>query len=96
MVKGQINDDRILRVFKCAMLLLATIGSGHNLKKSRSSRGIQATEKTLCDCLSGMLDKTEVSNCLKTLSTDPLNVLVLAPDLHEALYLIAPYSAYEL
>ena len=36
-VKNQINDDRILRVFKGAMLLLATIGSGHSLKKSKSN-----------------------------------------------------------
>lgn len=91
-VKSQINDDRILRVFKCAMLLLATIGSGHSLKKSRSSKGIQTTEKTVCDCLSGMIDKSVVSNYLKTLSSDPLNVLVLAPDLHEVSRIELPYS----
>ena len=91
-VKNQINDDRILRVFKGAMLLLATIGSGHSLKKSKSSRGIQATEKTLCDCFSGMLDKTEVSKCLQALSSEPLSVLVLAPDLHEGSRIELPYS----
>lgn len=91
-VKNQINDNRILRVFKCAMLLLATIGSGHSLKKSKSSKGIQATEKTLCDCFSGMLDKTEVSKFLQTLSSEPLNVLVLAPDLHEGSRIELPYS----
>jgi len=91
-VKNQINDDRILRVFKGAMLLLATIGSGHSLKKSKSGRGIQATEKTLCDCFSGMLDKTEVSKYLQALSSEPLNVLVLAPDLHEGARIELPYS----
>lgn len=91
-VKNQINDDRILRIFKGAMLLLATIGSGHSLKKSKSSRSIQATEKTLCDCFSGMLDKTEVSKCLQALSSEPLSVLVLAPDLHERSRIELPYS----
>ena len=91
-VKNQINDDRILRVFKGAMLLLATIGSGHSLKKSKSSRGIQATEKTLCDCFAGMLDKTEISKYLQALSSEPLSVLVLAPDLHEGYRIELPYS----
>ena len=91
-VKNQINDDRVMRVFKGAMLLLATIGSGHSLKKSKSSRGIQATEKTLCNCFSGMLDKTEVSKYLQVLSSEPLSVLVLAPDLHEGSRIELPYS----
>lgn len=91
-VKSQISNDRILRVFKGAMLLLATIGSGHSLKKSKSSKGIQATEKTLCDCFSGMLDNAEVSQYLQVLSSEPLSVLVLAPDLHEGLRIELPYS----
>lgn len=91
-VKSQISDERMLRVFKGAMLLLATIGSGHSLKKSKGSKGIQATEKTLCDCFCGMLTKDEVSSYLKILSADPLNVLVLAPDIHEGARIELPYS----
>ena len=91
-VKNQINDDRILRVFKVAMLLLATVGSGHSLKKSKASRGIQSTEKTMFDCFAGMLDKAEVTKCLQILSNDPLNVLVLAPDLHEGSRIELPYT----
>ena len=91
-VKDQINDDRILRVFKCAMLLLATIGSGHSLKRSKSSRGIQSTEKTLCDCFAGMLRKEDVISYLGTLGSAPLNLLVLAPDIQEGARIELPYS----
>jgi len=91
-VKHLISDDRALRVFKAAMLLLATIGSGHSLKKSRGSKGIQVTEKTLCDCFSGMMEKDSVKGYLQSLSSDPLNVLVLAPDLHEISRIELPYS----
>lgn len=91
-VKAQISDERVLRVFKGAMLLLATIGSGHSLKKSKASRGVQSTEKTLRDCFAGMLNKEEVADCLKLLSSDPLNVLVLAPDIHEGARIELPYS----
>ncbi|NLB62091.1 MAG: hypothetical protein GX802_06730, partial [Clostridiales bacterium] len=91
-VKNLISDDRALRVFKAAMLLLATIGTGHSLKKTRGSKGIQVTEKTLCDCFSGMMDKDSVKSYLQLLSSDPLNVLVLAPDLHEGSRIELPYS----
>lgn len=91
-VKTQINDDRVLRVFKVAMLLLATVGSGHTLKKTKAGRGIQATEKTLCDCFAGMLDKSEVTKILQTLSSDPFNLIVLAPDIQEGSRIELPFS----
>ena len=91
-VKSQINDDRMLRVFKGAMLLLATVGSGHSLKKSKGSRGVQATGNTLRDCFCGMMDGDEINNNLQFLSSDPLNVLVLAPDLNEGYRIELPYS----
>jgi len=91
-VKNLISDDRALRVFKVAMLLLATIGSGHNLKKTRGSKGVQVTEKTLCDSFSGMMDRDSVKYYLQALSADPLNVLVLAPDLYEDFRIELPYS----
>ncbi len=91
-VKGQINDERMLRVFKGAMLLLATVGSGHSLKKSRGSRGVQGTGNTLRDCFCGMMDGDEINNNLQLLSSDPLNVLVLAPDLNEGYRIELPYS----
>ena len=91
-VKNLISDDRALRVFKAAMLLLATIGTGHNLKKSKGSKGIQATEKTLYDCFAGIMDKDAVRSYLQSLSSDSLTVLVLAPDLHEGSRIELPYS----
>ena len=90
-VENLISDNRALRVFKVAMLLLATIGHGHHLKKTRGSKGIQVTEKTLCDCFSGAMDKDAVKSYLQALSADPLNVLVLAPDLHEGSRIEIPY-----
>lgn len=91
-VKSQVNDERMLRVFKGAMLLLATVGSGHSLKKSRGSRGVQATENTLVDCFCGIMDKAEIEEYLQLLSSDPLNLLVLAPDLKEGFRIELPYS----
>lgn len=91
-VKNLISDDRALRVFKGAMLLLATIGTGHSLKKAKGNKGIQVTEKTLCECFSGMMDKDSVKGYLQSLSTEPLSVLVLAPDLHEGSRIELPYS----
>lgn len=91
-VYDKIPDNRILRVFKGAMLLLATVGSGHSLRKSNSKKGIRSTEKTLHNCFAGMLDKTEVSKCLQVLSTSPLNVLVLTTDQHEISRIELPYS----
>lgn len=91
-VEHLISNNRILRIFKVAMLLLATIGPGHSLKKARSSKGIQVTEKTICDCFFGMLDKDTIKSDLKVLSNDPLNVIVLAPDLHEGYRVELPYS----
>ena len=91
-VKEQISDERMLRVFKGAMLLLATVGSGHSLKKSRGSKGIQATENTLRDCFCGMMNSDEITKYLQLLSSDPLNVLVLAPDLSEGYRIELPYS----
>lgn len=90
---SSINDERVLRVYKGAMLLLATIGSRQVLKKSKGARGIQATEKTLCDCFCGIIDADSVKTYLNILSSDPLNLLVLAPDTHEGARIELPYSS---
>lgn len=91
-VADKISDAKALRVFKAAMLLLATIGSGQSMKKSKGSRGIQATQKTLYDCFCGAIDKDSLEEYIKSLCSDPLNVLVLAPDLHEGYRVELPYS----
>lgn len=91
-VADKINDDKALRVFKTAMLLLATIGSNQSMKKSKGSKGIQATLKTLENCFLGAIEKNALNEYLKSLSSDPLNVLVLAPDLHDGYRIELPYS----
>lgn len=90
--KDLISDEKALRVFKVAMLLLATVGTSQRLKKSRASKGIQATEETLCECFSGMMDQDLIKSYLQALSADPLNALVLAPDIHGELRIELPYS----
>ena len=91
-VADSINDEKALRVFKAAMLLLATIGSGQSMKKSRQRKGIQATQKTLYDCFSGAISQQAVDEYLRTLSSDPINAIVLAPDLHDGYRLELPYA----
>lgn len=91
-VADKISDDKALRVFKAAMLLLATVGSSQSMKKSKGSKGIQATLATLENCFVGAIDKAMLNQYLQSLSTDPLNVLVLAPDLHDGYRIELPYS----
>lgn len=79
-VKNQINDEKMLRVFKGAMLLLATVGSGQSMRKRKTIKGPAATEATLCECFCGVLNDDIVKQYLQTLSSDPLNMLTLAKD----------------
>lgn len=79
-----INDDNALRVFKVAMLLLATVGSTRIMRKVKGSKNVRATEKTLIDCFAGQLPKDVVSEYLTRLGSgthaDGINVLMLAPE----------------
>lgn len=79
-----INDENALRVFKVAMLLLATVGSTRTMRRTKGSKGIQATEKTLIDCFCGQLTKDAVSEYLTALgpgkNSDGINVLMLAQE----------------
>lgn len=90
-LRYQISDKKVMRVFKVAMLLLATLGGENLMLKAKGGRGIRATEKTICDCFYGMLSKKEVSDCLRALS-DNLKALVLAPDIREGSRIELPYS----
>jgi hypothetical protein len=91
-VADKISDEKALRVFKAAMLLLATVGSSQSMKKSKGSKGIQATQKVLENCFCGAIDKDSLDAYLESLSSDPMNVLVLAPDLHDGHRIELPYS----
>ena len=79
-----INDENALRIFKASMLLLATVGSTRTMRRTRGSKGIQATEKTLVNCFAGQLSKDAVGEYLTALgpgkSSDGINVLTLAPE----------------
>lgn len=92
-VADKISDEKALRVFKAAMLLLATIGSGQSMKKSKGGKGIQATQKTLYDCFCGAIEKEALEEYLKFLSNDPINALVLASDLHNGYRVELPYAS---
>lgn len=89
----QISDQNVLRVFKVAMLLLATVGNDTSMRKSKSSKGIRATEKTLQDCFCGILSKNDVNQYLKVLSGEGLNLIVLASDAKEISRIELPYSS---
>lgn len=90
--ESRINDANALRVFKGAMLLLATIGTGNRLR-GRARRGtIQATEKTLCLCFAGSMEADEVKQYLAVLGPDQLKLLVLAEDAEEGCRIELPYS----
>lgn len=87
-----ISDGEILRVYKGALLLLATIGSGNRLR-GRMRRGtIQATEKTLCHCFAGSLDGETVKSHLRILGPAQLKLLVLADDSEEGCRIELPYA----
>ena len=79
-----ISDSNALRVFKVAMLLLATVGSTRTMRRTKGSKSIQATEKTLVDCFCGQLSKDAVSEYRTALgpgkNSDGINVLTLAPE----------------
>ena len=83
-VSYQINDENALRVFKVAMLLLATVGSTRTMRRTKGSKGIQATEKTLADCFCGQLSEDAISEYLTALgpgkNSDGINVLTLAKE----------------
>lgn len=83
-VESKVTDPYARRIFKAALLLLATVGSSKTLRKTKGAKGIQATEQTLIDCFCGQLDKDVVVEYLTALgpgrNNDGLNILTLAPD----------------
>ena len=91
-VERLISDEKALRVFKGAMLLLSTVGSSHSLRKSSSNRGIRATLNTLADCFYGQLSKDIVSSYLNEFY-DKLKIIVLAKDRNEDFRIELPYNS---
>lgn len=77
----KISDEKALRIFKTAMLLLSTIGASHFVRKSLASdkKALKATQNAIIDCFYGQLEKGTVENYLRALNDD-LKLLVMTKD----------------
>lgn len=75
--KDLIGDERLMHVFKAAMLLIAVMYSStvSNLYSQANRQKIAATRSTLRNCFSGTLDDKEMDTCLANL--EELNILRL-------------------
>lgn len=75
---SKINDERGLRIFKCCMLLRATIGTPRQLRRSVSSQGLKATRSTLIKCFYGQIKPEIIDEILNSFSE--LNILSVTDD----------------
>ena len=69
---SKINDVQGLRVFKCCMLLRATLGAGLKLKKTSASIGLKTTLKTLEKCFYGQISEEAIAEYLDGFSKSGL------------------------
>lgn len=74
----KISDAQGLRVFKCCMLLRATLGSGLKLKKTSASIGLKTTQKTLVKCFCGQISEEAIIEYLNAFSQS--NILSVAQE----------------
>lgn len=74
----KISDSQGLRVFKCCMLLRATLGGGMRLKKTSASIGLKTTLKTLEKCFYGQISKEAIAEYLNGFSQS--GILSVAQD----------------
>lgn len=86
-----LTDVEVHRVFKGAMLLLATIGTEAYMRGGRRKNTIQATQSTLCQCFAGALDPEKVTEHLQILGPGNLRLLALAEDSKEGCRIELPY-----
>lgn len=75
---NRINDEQGLRVFKCCMLLRATIGANRQLRRHATSQGLKATRSTLIKCFYGQLKEEAIDGYLNSFSE--LNILSVTDD----------------
>lgn len=75
---SKISDSQGLRVFKCCMLLRATLGTGLKLKKTSASIGLKATLKTLEKCFYGQISEEAIAEYLNGFSQS--GILSVAQD----------------
>lgn len=76
---SKITDSQAARVFKCCMLLRATLGGGRNImRKSAISHGLKATKSTLENCFYGQLSSDAIEQYLDAFAE--LNILAVTND----------------
>lgn len=75
---SKISDSQGLRVFKCCMLLRATLGAGLKLKKTSASIGLKTTLKTLEKCFYGQISEEAIAEYLNGFSQS--GILSVAQD----------------
>ena len=77
----KISDEKALRIFKVAMLLLSIVGASRSIRKSFISgkKGLRATQNTIIDCLYGQLEKNTIEKYLRIFNDD-LKILVVTKD----------------
>ena len=85
----KLSDEQAIRVFKCCMLLRATLGGGRNLRKSATSQGLKATRSTLENCFYGQLSAEAIDQYLSVFAD--LNILAVTNDRGDKRFDI-PYS----
>lgn len=78
-MESSITDPKVLRVFKAAVLLLATVGSAPILRRSRENV-IRATEKTIIKCFDGEFLSKFITDSLNILCSDTINALKITED----------------
>lgn len=86
---AKVSDSQGLRVFKCCMLLRASLGAGLKLKKTSASIGLKTTLKTLQKCFYGQISEEAVEEYLKGFSE--AGILSVAQDRGDLRFDI-PYS----
>ncbi len=64
----KINDAQALRVFKCCMLLRATLGTGQKLRRTSASSSLKTTFSTLVKCFCGQIAEEAIAEYLQGFS----------------------------
>lgn len=85
----KINDPQGLRVFKCCMILRATLGSGLRLRRTGASIRLNTTLKTLAQCFCGQISEKAIAEYLEGFSQN--GILSVAQD-HGDLRFDIPYA----
>lgn len=89
LTESKISDSQNLRVYKCCMLLRATLGSGRSLKKTAMAQGLKTTLSTLQKCFCGQIDADAIAVILQGFAD--LNILSVSQDRGDLRFDI-PYS----